>query len=347
MIARARCGPTAGRPSSSSRRASRSPRRCSPRRSGSSITSRETSRSATTSPTQHPEKLAELVEQWWVEAGKYNVLPLDSRMQLRMGERKPRHRARRQPARLLPGRRAAVRVHRGEREGPLAHDHGATSRFPTGGAEGVLLAHGSWFAGYSLYVKDGRLVLRAQLHGARRIPDRVDGRGADRPAYARVPLRAHRRASRTRDAADRRQAGRRRRDPAHRAARHRDVRRRPVLRLRQRPAGHARLRRAVPLHRAHRPRGGRDRRRGRIQPTPRRSFATRSPTNEPREGFMQRLLTLVGSPAILAMPLAGGGASRTPTSPSASSCRIRPEATTTSSRASMAEARRSGWDSPW
>ena len=29
---------------------------------------------------------------------------------------------------------------------------------PDGGAEGVLLAHGSWFAGYSLYVKDGRLV---------------------------------------------------------------------------------------------------------------------------------------------------------------------------------------------
>ncbi len=28
---------------------------------------------------------------------------------------------------------------------------------PDGGAEGVLLAHGSWFAGYSLYVKGGRL----------------------------------------------------------------------------------------------------------------------------------------------------------------------------------------------
>ena len=33
-----------------------------------------------------------------------------------------------------------------------------TSRFREGGAEGVLLAHGSWFAGYSLYVKDRRLV---------------------------------------------------------------------------------------------------------------------------------------------------------------------------------------------
>ena len=38
---------------------------------------------------EHPGKLAELVELWWLEAGKYNVLPLDARMQTRMSERKP------------------------------------------------------------------------------------------------------------------------------------------------------------------------------------------------------------------------------------------------------------------
>ena len=33
----------------------------------------------------------------------------------------------------------------------------AEVEIPAGGAEGVLLAHGSWFAGYTLYLKDRRL----------------------------------------------------------------------------------------------------------------------------------------------------------------------------------------------
>jgi arylsulfatase len=105
----------------------------------------------------HPEKLAELVERWWVEARKYNVLPLDSRMQARMGERKP--------STLPPGSRyvyypggapqfeyTAVDVKN------RSHTITADVEISERGAEGVLLAHGSWFAGYSLYVKDRRLV---------------------------------------------------------------------------------------------------------------------------------------------------------------------------------------------
>ncbi len=38
-----------------------------------------------------------------------------------------------------------------------SHTITAFVEIPDGGAEGVLLAHGSWFAGYSLYVKGGRL----------------------------------------------------------------------------------------------------------------------------------------------------------------------------------------------
>jgi arylsulfatase A-like enzyme len=33
---------------------------------------------------KHPEKLRRLVELWWAEAGKYNVLPLDDRLQERL-----------------------------------------------------------------------------------------------------------------------------------------------------------------------------------------------------------------------------------------------------------------------
>jgi len=39
-----------------------------------------------------------------------------------------------------------------------SHTITAEVEIPEQGAEGVLLAHGSWFAGYSLYVKGGRLV---------------------------------------------------------------------------------------------------------------------------------------------------------------------------------------------
>ncbi|MGQ0509560.1 MAG: arylsulfatase [Betaproteobacteria bacterium] len=105
---------------------------------------------------KHPQKLAALVERWWVEAGKYNVLPLDSRMQLRMSERKPS--AGRSGNRFVyyPGgapqfEYTAVNVKN------RFHTITAHVEIPRNGAEGVLLAHGSWFAGYALYVHNRRL----------------------------------------------------------------------------------------------------------------------------------------------------------------------------------------------
>jgi arylsulfatase len=105
---------------------------------------------------KHPDKLEALIEQWWLEAGKYNVLPLDSRMQLRMGERKPSTRPAGNRYVYYPNSApqfeyTAVNVKN------RSHTIIAEVEIPEGGAEGVLLAHGSWFAGYSLYVKDGRL----------------------------------------------------------------------------------------------------------------------------------------------------------------------------------------------
>jgi len=106
---------------------------------------------------EHPAKLKELVERWWVEAGKYNVLPLDSRMQTRMGERKPStvpsgNRYVYYPGMAPQFEYTAVNLKN------RSHTITAEVEIPEGGAEGVLLAHGSWFAGYSLYVKDRRLV---------------------------------------------------------------------------------------------------------------------------------------------------------------------------------------------
>ena len=104
----------------------------------------------------HPEKLKALIERWWIEAGKYNVLPLDSRMQLRMGERKPSTVSQGNRHVYYPGMApqfeyTAVNLKN------RSHAIVAEVEMPDGGAEGVLLAHGSWFAGYSLYIKDARL----------------------------------------------------------------------------------------------------------------------------------------------------------------------------------------------
>jgi arylsulfatase A-like enzyme len=105
---------------------------------------------------RHPDKLKELIERWWAEAEKYNVLPLDARMQARMAEPKPL--AARPTGRYVyyPGgapqfEYTAVNLK------DRSHTITAVVELPGGGAEGVLLAHGSWFAGYSLYVKARRL----------------------------------------------------------------------------------------------------------------------------------------------------------------------------------------------
>jgi arylsulfatase len=106
---------------------------------------------------QYPERLKAMVERWWLEAGKHNVLPLDSRMQLRMAERKPSTASGGTRYVYYPGgaphfEYTAVNVKN------RSHTITAEVIVPEEGAEGVLLAHGSWFAGYSLYVKDGFLI---------------------------------------------------------------------------------------------------------------------------------------------------------------------------------------------
>ncbi|MCB2030654.1 MAG: arylsulfatase, partial [Rhodoferax sp.] len=105
---------------------------------------------------RYPGKLQELIDCWWVEAAKYKVLPLDSRMQLRMAERKPSSGPRGNRFVYYPGgapqfEYTAVNLKN------RSHTITAEVEIGASGAEGVLLAHGSWFAGYSLYVQHRRL----------------------------------------------------------------------------------------------------------------------------------------------------------------------------------------------
>jgi arylsulfatase A-like enzyme len=106
---------------------------------------------------EHPEKLQALIDQWWVEAAKYKVLPLDARMQLRMGERKPGGRA--PTSRYVYEPFAAPQFeYTAANVKNRSHTISARVVIPETGAQGVLLAHGSWFAGYALFVQDDRLV---------------------------------------------------------------------------------------------------------------------------------------------------------------------------------------------
>jgi arylsulfatase A-like enzyme len=103
----------------------------------------------------HPEKLRELIERWWTEAGRYDVLPLDDR-----GGERTREGGRPNPRTVytyLPGMARAERWVT-PNVANRSYEIVADAEIPVGGAEGVLLSAGGRFGGYAVFVKDGRLV---------------------------------------------------------------------------------------------------------------------------------------------------------------------------------------------
>ncbi len=104
---------------------------------------------------KHPDRLRELVERWWAEAGAFAVLPLDDREYERVFER-IRALARSRYV-YYPG---MARIDRLNAPDVTDRSYSITAEveIPPAGAEGVLLAAGTRFGGYVLYMKDGRLV---------------------------------------------------------------------------------------------------------------------------------------------------------------------------------------------
>ncbi len=105
---------------------------------------------------KHRDKLIELITMWYVEAGKYNVLPLDGSAAERLLAQRPQVAEPRNRYTYRPGTQTV-----GNFVGPrvLNRPHAITAdaEIPEDGAEGVLLCQGSGGGGWSLYVKDGRL----------------------------------------------------------------------------------------------------------------------------------------------------------------------------------------------
>lgn len=102
------------------------------------------------------DRLIAMIGMWYVEAGKYNVLPIDSRGTARLGEPRPQIAEARKKYIYYPGCQAVPSA-----AAPslinVAHSVSVHAGAPKGGAEGVLLSMGGNDGGFAFYVQDGKL----------------------------------------------------------------------------------------------------------------------------------------------------------------------------------------------
>ncbi|MET9903368.1 arylsulfatase [Streptomyces sp. NPDC006446] len=104
----------------------------------------------------HHAKTIELISLWYVEAGKYGVLPIDGSVLARMSTERPHIGKERTSYTFRPGTQSlppsvAPRV--------LNRLHSITAEveIPADGAEGVLMCQGSMAGGWSFFIRDGKL----------------------------------------------------------------------------------------------------------------------------------------------------------------------------------------------
>ncbi|NUP12625.1 MAG: sulfatase-like hydrolase/transferase [Polyangiaceae bacterium] len=115
---------------------------------------------------QNRPKLIEMIALWYVEAGKHDVLPIDSRGTARLAEERPQLSKDRKRYVFYPGTSAI-----GNKIAPriLNRPHSITASVDIqDGAEGVLLAQGGASGGYSLYVKGHKLHYAYNYFGVQR-----------------------------------------------------------------------------------------------------------------------------------------------------------------------------------
>jgi arylsulfatase len=102
------------------------------------------------------DRLIAMIGRWYVEAGKYNVLPIDSRGVQRIALERPQIAANQQRYTLYPGTQSIVAAAAPK---TLNRPHSFTAEvdIPEGGADGVLLSFGGNDGGFTFYVQDGKL----------------------------------------------------------------------------------------------------------------------------------------------------------------------------------------------
>jgi len=107
---------------------------------------------------KYPERLRQMQDMWWVEAAKYNVLPLDWRAVIRMNAE-----AMGRPS--LIGHRTSMTYYPGTIGLPDAASPPMCNKswtitadveVPDGNANGMIVTHGGLEGGYGLYLRDGK-----------------------------------------------------------------------------------------------------------------------------------------------------------------------------------------------
>jgi arylsulfatase len=101
-------------------------------------------------------RLIEMIGMWYAEAGKYNVMPIDSRGTARLAEQRPQIAPARKQVVFYPGTQV---VPQNALPSILNAQHAVSvhAHVPKGGAEGVLFCMGGNDGGYVFYIKDGKL----------------------------------------------------------------------------------------------------------------------------------------------------------------------------------------------
>jgi arylsulfatase len=105
---------------------------------------------------KHRDELIEMIAMWYTEAGKYNVLPIDSRGTARFGDERPQLAAARETYVYYP-RTQSVPENVAVKVLNRAHSFTADVEIPKSGAEGVLICHGGSAGGYTFFVQDDKL----------------------------------------------------------------------------------------------------------------------------------------------------------------------------------------------
>ena len=152
-----------------------------------SCTAPTTGRRRTTSPAEQPDKLAELQRLFLIEAGRYNVLPLDDRRFERFNpDLAGRPQLVRGNSQLLFGGMGRLSENSVLVVKNKSHAVTAQVVVPDDGAGGVIIAQGGAFGGWSLYLHEGRPAYCYNLFGLQRF--KVYG---EQPVPARRAPGAH------------------------------------------------------------------------------------------------------------------------------------------------------------
>ena len=117
---------------------------------------------------RHPDRVRELVERWWIEARRNQVLPLDNRVLHALARPKPDWRPPRLTVTYYPDTSPVpetVAVNVKNRGHAIDVDVTVPGDGPV---EGVLLAQGSALGGFSFHLVDGRLRYVHNLYGKER-----------------------------------------------------------------------------------------------------------------------------------------------------------------------------------